>query len=51
MDYTNEKHDDKTLNFLNGILRDSLFQWILSLIRSDNASIYYPSWLILQTTS
>ena len=38
MDYTNEKHDDKTLNFLNGILRDSLFQWILSLIRSDNAS-------------
>ena len=39
MDYTNEKHDDKTLNFLNGILRDSLLQWILSLIRSDNASI------------
>ena len=39
MDYTNEKHDDKTLNFLNGILRDSLFQWILSLITSDNPSI------------
>ena len=29
------KHYNKTLNFLTGIPRDSLFQWILSLIRSD----------------
>ena len=35
MDYTNVKHDDKTLNFLTGIVSDSLFQWILSRTRSD----------------
>ena len=35
MDYTNVKDDNKTLNFLTGIARDSFFQWILSLIRSD----------------
>ena len=39
MDYTNVKQDDKTLNFLTGIPSDSLFQWILSLIRSDGPSI------------
>ena len=39
MDYTNVKQDDKTLNFLTGILSDLLFQWILSLIRSDGPSI------------
>ena len=39
MDYTNVKHDDKTLNFLTGITSDSLFQWILSLIRLDVPSI------------
>ena len=35
MDYTNIKDDNKTLNFLTGIAHDLLFQWILSLIRSD----------------
>ena len=35
MDYTNVKQDGKTLNFLTGITGDSLFQWILPLIRSD----------------
>ena len=39
MDYTNVKQDDKTLNFLTGIPSDLLFQWILSLIRSDVSSI------------
>ena len=39
MDYTNVKQDDKTLNFLTGIPSDSLFQWILPLIRSDVSSI------------
>ena len=38
-DYANVKQDDKTLNFLTGIPSDSLFQWILSLIRSDVSSI------------
>ena len=39
MDYTNVKQDDKTLNFLTGIPSDSLFQWFLSLIRSNIPSI------------
>ena len=39
MDYANVKQDDKTLNFLTGIPSDSLFQWVLSLIRSDGPSI------------
>ena len=39
MDYTNIKHCNKTLNFLTGITSDSLFQWILSFIRSDGPSI------------
>ena len=39
MDYTNIKHYTKTLNFLTRIPRDLLFQWILSLIRSDVPSI------------
>ena len=38
MDYINVKHD-KSLNFLLGIPSDSLFRWILSLIRSDIPSI------------
>ena len=38
-DYTVLKNDDKTLRFLTGIPSDSLFQWILSLIRSDVPSI------------
>ena len=39
MDCTNVKDDKKTLYFLAGIASDSLFQWILSLIRSDVPSI------------
>ena len=39
MDYTKLRNDDKTLNFLTGIASDSLFQWILSLTRSDVPSI------------
>ena len=39
MDYTYLKQDDKTLNFLTGTPSDSLFKWILSLIRSDVLSI------------
>ena len=39
MDYTVLKNDDKTLRFLTGIPSDALFQWILSLIRSDVPSI------------
>ena len=39
MNYTNVKQDDKTLNFLTGIPSNLLFQWILSLIRSDVPNI------------
>ena len=39
MDYTNLNHDSKILNILTGIPSDLLFQWILSLIRSDVQSI------------
>ena len=39
IDYANVNQDDKTLNFLMGNPSDLLFQWILSLIRSDVPSI------------
>ena len=40
--HKNVKQDDKILNFLTGIPSDSLFQRILSLIRSDVPSILKP---------
>ena len=51
MDVDNIKNDDKTLNFLNGILNAHLFKWLLSLVKPNveptTKSIIHENHLLL----
>ena len=51
MDVDNIKNDDKTLNFLNGILNVHLFKWLLSLVKPNveptTKSIIHENHLLL----